>query len=263
MITSSENNNNNNDINDNDNQINNTSDKKIPTLLSLAKIWLTEWTELEKKRRIGANLSRLYFTFAKALESVRNSKDEDIKTLKDLGKLKGIGNFILGKITKRLEEYQSKTGQIIIENLEVNISVNKPKNNNTNNNNNKPKRKVKKKKEYVPAFRSGSYAILVALYDYTSSSSKSDSMLEPFLTKAEIIRYGQPYCSSSFTVPVNGTHFTAWSSMKELIRRELVGKMGSPPKYFLTDEGVELAKRLVEVTDKLNPLNTSEVINEN
>jgi len=88
MITSSENNNN-NDINDNDNQINNTSDKKIPTLLSLAKIWvnnynylkkknkkkkkkkkkLTEWTELEKKRRIGANLSRLYFTFAKVINN--------------------------------------------------------------------------------------------------------------------------------------------------------------------------------------------------
>jgi len=88
----------------------------------------------------------------------------------------------------------------------------------------------------------------------------NESMLEPFLTKAEIIRHGQQYCSNSFTVPLNGTHFTAWSSMNELIRRELVGKMGSPPKYYLTDEGVELAKRLVDVMEKLGPSNISEVV---
>jgi len=88
-------------------------------------------------------------------------------------------------------------------------------------------------------------------------------MLEPFLTKSEIIRHGQPYCSSSFTVPVNGTHFTAWSSMNELIRRELVGKMCSPPKYYLTDEGVELAKKLSDVKEKLGSPNTSEIVNAN
>ncbi|OUM59897.1 hypothetical protein PIROE2DRAFT_46684, partial [Piromyces sp. E2] len=117
----------------------------------------------------------------------------------------------------------------------------------------------RKKKEYVPAYRSGSYAILISLYECTSNSSMNESMLEPFLTKAEIIRHGQQYCSSSFTVPLSGTHFTAWRSMNELIRHELVGKMGSPSKYYLTDEGVELAKRLYDVMEQLGPPNTSNV----
>ncbi|ORX78456.1 hypothetical protein BCR32DRAFT_270063 [Anaeromyces robustus] len=235
----------------------------VPTLLSLAKIWLTEWVEQEKKKRIGANLSRLYFTFSKALESVKNSKEEDINTIGDLGKLKGIGEFILGKIKKRLLEYQTKTGNIIIENLEE-INNNKNKNNKNNKTKNtgkeKTKRRAKKRKEYIPAYRSGSYAILITLYEYTSNHSKSELMLEPFLTKSEIIRHGQKYCSSSFTVPLNGTHFTAWSSMNELIRRELVGKMGSPSKYYLTDEGIELAKKLAEALNSNNTFTSKSIV---
>jgi len=217
-----------------------STSKDVPTLVSLAKIWLAEWMELEKKKK-GSGFSRLYFTFSRALESVKNTKDEDVKTIKDLGKIKGIGDFILGKFKKRLLEYQKKTGQIIIENLEIEITKEKEKETKSND---KTKRKVRKKKEYVPAYRSGAYAILISLYECTSNNSKSDSMLEPFLTKSEIIRHGQPCCSSSFTIPLTGTHFTAWSSMNDLIRRELVGKMGSPPKYYLTDEGIELAKKI-------------------
>ncbi|ORX58377.1 hypothetical protein BCR36DRAFT_408895 [Piromyces finnis] len=231
-----------------------------PTLLSLAKIWLTEWSELEKKKRVGNGLSRLYFTYAKALDSVKKSKEEDVKTIEDISKLKGIGAFILGKFKRQLLEYQTKTGHIIVENSEINIT-NEKKSKTKKDATDKPKRKVKKKKEYVPAYRSGSYAILISLYECTSNSSMNESMLEPFLTKAEIIRHGQQYCSSSFTVPLNGTHFTAWSSMSELTRRELVGKVGSPPKYYLTDEGVELAKRLVDAMEKLGPPpNTSEIV---
>jgi len=40
-----------------------------------------------------------------------------------LSKLKGVGDFILGKFKKRLSEYQTKTGQIIIENLEINDNL--------------------------------------------------------------------------------------------------------------------------------------------
>ena len=73
---------------------------------------------------------------------------------------------------------------------------------------------TKKQKQYVPTYRSGAYAILLALVEGHESMSKS-----------EIIKYGQSYCDSSFTIPESNRtqySYTAWNSIKVLIQKELV-----------------------------------------
>ncbi len=66
------------------------------------------------------------------------------------------------------------------------------------------------------------------------------------MTKAQTIEEAQPLCDSSFTAPSDPTKFyTAWNSMKLLVDKDLVYEKGRPlRKYYLSDEGFEVAKRI-------------------
>jgi crossover junction endonuclease MUS81 len=98
--------------------------------------------------------------------------------------------------------------------------------------------KSKKPRKYVPALRSGAYAILLALLKNTNEGQ--------FLSKKLIIDYGQSLCDASFTVPdpTNRYSYTAWNSIKILLEKELVLKTGNPPRFCLSDEGRLLAQSL-------------------
>jgi crossover junction endonuclease MUS81 len=100
-----------------------------------------------------------------------------------------------------------------------------------------PVKKPRKTKPYVPALRSGAYALLLGLATLDESSSQG-------LTKAQLIEEAQPHCDSSFTAPSDPTkYYTAWNSMKTLIQKDLVYEHGRPVrKYALTEEGWEVAK---------------------
>ena len=102
-----------------------------------------------------------------------------------------------------------------------------------------PAKKPRKAKPYVPALRSGPYALLLGLATLDESSSVG-------LTKAQLIEIAQPYCDTSFTAPSDPTKFyTAWNSMKSLIQKDLVYERGRPlRKYTLTEEGREVATRV-------------------
>ncbi|KAH6619586.1 ERCC4 domain-containing protein [Chaetomium sp. MPI-SDFR-AT-0129] len=105
----------------------------------------------------------------------------------------------------------------------------------------RPAKKAKKPpKAYVPAYRSGAYALVVAL-----SRAGQETVGLP---KAELIEAAQPYSDASFSAPSDTTKFyTAWNSMKTLLQKELVYERGRPLKrYALTDEGWEVAKRIRE-----------------
>ena len=67
-----------------------------------------------------------------------------------------------------------------------------------------------------------------------------------FLSKAQIIQHGKHLVNSSFTKPDPGSRYTAWSSMRTLISKNLVSKCSHPPKFTLTEEGAKLAKKLYE-----------------
>ena len=100
-------------------------------------------------------------------------------------------------------------------------------------------KKPRKTKPYVPAYRSGAYALVVAL-----SSMPGNAPVR--MDKPDLIETAQPHCDSSFTAPSEpGKFYTAWSSMKTLITKDLVYETGRPTKkYALTDEGWEVAKRI-------------------
>lgn len=100
-------------------------------------------------------------------------------------------------------------------------------------------KKPRKVKEYVPALRSGAYALILALANIDENAPQG-------LTKADTIELAQPHCDSSFTAPSDPTKFfTAWNSMKTLIAKDLVYEHGRPlRRYMLTEEGWEVAKRI-------------------
>jgi crossover junction endonuclease MUS81 len=64
-------------------------------------------------------------------------------------------------------------------------------------------------KAYVPAFRSGAYALLIALHQSGRTS----------VTKEQLIVFSQPYCDASFTIPERNSFYTAWKSMNTLIEK--------------------------------------------
>ncbi|KAH9269891.1 hypothetical protein BASA83_008046 [Batrachochytrium salamandrivorans] len=94
---------------------------------------------------------------------------------------------------------------------------------------------------YVPRYRSGAYAILVALFKHAPMDS--------FMSKQEIITAGQPYTDTSFVVSnaASGPPHTAWSSMMTLVKKELVIRSGVPYRFSLSEEGIAIAKLLTQL----------------
>lgn len=121
-----------------------------------------------------------------------------------------------------------------------------------------PPKKARKAKPYVPALRSGAYALILALATIDEDASQG-------LTKANTIDLAQPHCDSSFIAPSDPTKFfTAWNSMKTLLNKDLVYEHGRPlRRYRLTEEGWEAAKRIKGTEDgSILNLLTKEVSNE-
>ncbi|KAJ9162017.1 Crossover junction endonuclease MUS81 [Coniochaeta hoffmannii] len=112
-----------------------------------------------------------------------------------------------------------------------------------------PAKKPRKTKAYVPAYRSGAYAILLAFATLAEDDNRG-------LSKADLIEAAQPHCDASFTAPADATKFyTAWASMKTLQTKELVYQKGGPLKrYCLSDEGREVARRVREIAQQKDAL---------
>lgn len=94
----------------------------------------------------------------------------------------------------------------------------------------------------MPALRSGPYAIILALSTIAESSTAG-------LTKVQLLVEAQVHCDASFTAPADTSkYYTAWDSMKTLRGKDLVYVKGKPlARYYLTDEGWEVAKRIKTV----------------
>uniref|UniRef100_A0A8C4QGH8 Crossover junction endonuclease MUS81 n=1 Tax=Eptatretus burgeri TaxID=7764 RepID=A0A8C4QGH8_EPTBU len=110
-----------------------------------------------------------------------------------------------------------------------------------------PKKDVvdKKMKEYVPQKRSGGYALLITLYRSNQVGG------EISLTKAELQNEAQALCDASLTVPEANSRYSAWSSMTTLIKKGLVRRSGKPARYLLTDQGAQLAERILKADQDL------------
>ena len=102
--------------------------------------------------------------------------------------------------------------------------------------------KFKKKpncKTYVPKYRSGGYAILIALF-------KAEQAGLTCLTKSDLIQRAQPYCNESMTITKQNSHYTCWSSITSLIKHEYVEvEKHRFSTYKLTQAGIEIAGKII------------------
>jgi ERCC4-type nuclease len=106
------------------------------------------------------------------------------------------------------------------------------------------KKKRVSKKPYCPEYRSGSYALLIALYTELMDPPKCN-----WMNKTDLINKAQQYCNASFAEPKDNTSaykVTAWKSMSTLVDKDLVWKSSNPFRYGLTEAGEDLAKILWE-----------------
>ena len=189
--------------------------------------WVGEWLDQARERNTkGVNAYKRAYDSLKACPFPFSHPSE-------AQQLQNIGAKLAERLTEKMEEYcraanlpmpaplrGKKRAVIAAEGDEREAS---------------PPRKKRISKPYVPALRSGAYAIVLAL----STTSAG-------LTKQETIALAEPHCDSSFTaVSGPGKFYTAWSSIKTLENKDLVYEQGRPTrKYFLTEEGWEVARRI-------------------
>lgn len=182
-------------------------------------------------------------TFRRALHSVLEVQ-YPIQQPSQLEALKGIGPAVRKRIEKRLasDGFPLEVIQEIEPDSGSTISAKRRRRDISH-------RKVK---DYVPALRSASYAILVAL--------KLESNYPGFcgfLTISRLVDMAQPYATQALTEKVNGTYITPLrSAIKTLLSHQLILKTGHSA-YALTDQGDLLATRLVEASgiSLINPSN--------
>lgn len=212
---------------------------KLKTPNPLFEKWLTEWRDKAK-----AEDSDIQYCYDKALKSLKKYP-LPLETGKSCKILSGFGDKLCAMLDRKLKDYQKNgADQQDVDVPERDLNLPKKQKKNTTANSPKKRKLSGSFKEYIPAIGSGAYAILLALYKKSLEANYVGYML-----KDEIIKYGQVFSDKSFTKPDPGSFYTAWSSMKTLLSKNLVVKKSHPPKFSLTDEGVKLACKLQEHKD--------------
>lgn len=217
--------------------------------------WLEEW------RQEAADKGQdMQYCFGKAVKSLRKYPLV-LKSGRDCLILECFGNRLCQMLDRRLAEYRKIHPEVdeIVPDESVPVPLPPPA---------PPKRKKPSKKKtvvsadahddhegeeppeklprrnlsnYVPAWRTGPYAILITLLTHENNPNYPGFML-----KAELLKEAQPLCDKSFTRPDPGSRYTAWSSMTTLVQKSLVKRSSNPAKFSLTAEGRNLAIQLHE-----------------
>lgn len=174
-----------------------------------------------------------------------------IADIQDAKKIPYIGPGIIAKLECRLRKFTSDGGRLI--NAEI-VQLSQPVATMRISNDSqaiaplsqaagpaettapKAPKRPRTARPYIPTFRSGPYAMLIALMlDSQNPDTKG------YCTRQDILAMGQPYCS----VPMEeGTYSALNGAIKKLLEKELVTKQGHPPRYTITDEGLEIAEKL-------------------
>ncbi|KAI5466761.1 putative DNA repair protein Mus81 [Mariannaea sp. PMI_226] len=203
------------------------SESANPQLLA----WVKEWLDVARERNSkGVTAYRNAYNSLKACPITFDHPSQ-------LQQLKGFGPKLCERLEDQLKKHCQQNGLPMPEDPRNRKAAGEDDAESAP----KPAKKARKPKAYVPAFRSGAYALVVGLATQDENASVG-------MTKAELIEVSQPYCDSSFTAPNDPTKFyTAWNSMKTLVQKELVYERGRPlRRYALTDEGWDVAKRIKE-----------------
>ncbi|KAG2224874.1 hypothetical protein INT45_008056 [Circinella minor] len=192
--------------------------------------WIKEWCDEEQARG-----SKIYFTYKKALNSL-NACHQEFTHPSETKQLHGIGDSIAGRLEKKLKKYCEENGLPMPQRnkgkrrtymSEITDDLT----------NSQPKRQ--KPRTYIPKYRTGGYAILLALLEHRECNNHVN------VSKDQIIRLAEDHCDASFDMAeATNKTYTAWASMKTLMDKGYVWKHGSPPTFALTDTGYEIALKL-------------------
>ncbi|KAL8615659.1 hypothetical protein ACOMHN_034809 [Nucella lapillus] len=213
--------------------------KKEPNPNPLFCQWLAEWRDEAKEKGWKSE-----YIYSKALNSLKKFP-LPLSTGKECKILQNFGDKICKMLDDRLLKHKQEQ-EVATNVVRVTHSVSDSEEDEAGQAPppQRPARRggARQPREYVPAYRSGPYAILLTLY-----RQAQDPNFRGFMTKAELCRAAQPLSDKSFTVADPGSRYTAWSSVSILVRKGFLTKESSPAKYRLTDEGCELSHRLEEV----------------
>ncbi|XP_039403490.1 crossover junction endonuclease MUS81 isoform X2 [Mauremys reevesii] len=221
--------------------------------------WLTEWRDEAAEKG-----KKTQFVYQRALDSLQRYP-LPLRSGREATILQHFGDWICRRLDERLERHRAEQGaDAPLEAMggaspSMGGQESDPPSTEHHSTNNPsasqtllgdleppPMRKPRPPRRYIPAPRSGGYAVLLALYkDSTSPRSRG------FLMKSELQRAAQPLCDKSFTLGDPGNRYTAWASVGTLIRKELVLKTNVPARYSLTPQGLALAQRLVAAKQAL------------
>lgn len=189
---------------------------KVKNPNPLFEKWLSEWRD-----EAASNGSKMEHCFNKALASLKKYP-LPLSTGRSCKVLEGFGERLCAMLDKKLTEH--KTTNVKTKQLNQNTE-----------------KRARLSGKYVPGIGTGGYAILVTLYEQSLNNDYPGYML-----RKDLIKIGQRLSDHSFSRPDSGSFYTAWSSMKTLLSKSLVLKMGNPAKFSLTEEGIEIARKLYE-----------------
>lgn len=197
--------------------------------------WVKEWLDAARERN-----SKGITTYKHAYESLK-ACPLTFQHPAELQKLKGFGPKLCERLTDKLKKQCQDDGVPMPEHPQAKRAAERDQAAAAagEDGDSAATKKTRKPKSYVPAFRSGGYALILGL-----STQPEDVPVG--MTKAELIEVAQPHCDSSFTAPSDPTKFyTAWNSIKTLLQKELVYERGRPlRRYALTDEGWDVVRRI-------------------
>ncbi|KAK9453931.1 hypothetical protein V1511DRAFT_50295 [Dipodascopsis uninucleata] len=249
---------------------------------SLFLEWLGEWqVQLEN---LG---SKSHHTYKKAISSLRSCPIA-FSHPSELLSLKGFGPAICGKLEKKLSDYcmannvpipvplsskakergngnetSSGTRDSSSNQTDSNQCVAK----NSNKAETKKAKAVRKQKQYIPQYRTGAYAILLALHEFNTEAIGGETSI----SKQDIIRKASHLCDNSFEIPsgtnrqqtiggTSGSRHTAWSGIKMLLKHELVIETGKRGRYTyqISEHGIEVAESILKVEQRNTPSGTAQ-----
>lgn len=194
--------------------------------------WVKEWLDLARERN-----SKGITTYKNAYDSLK-ACPLVFQHPAQLQQLKGFGPKLCERLTENLKKHCQLNGLPMPEHPRASRAA-------VDAQDGADGRATKKRKTqprpYVPTFRSGAYALIIGLSTLPEDASRG-------MAKTELIQVSQPHCDSSLTAPSDPTKFyTAWTSMKTLIQKELVYESGRPlRRYALSDDGWDVARRIKE-----------------
>ncbi|KAI5962934.1 MUS81 [Candida pseudojiufengensis] len=222
------------------------------------KEYIIKWVEADAIEATK-NGSKMAILYNKILMQVKRT-DEPIIDTRSLKQIKFIGAKTALTLSNRVVQLCKGNGwEVPIGFLEEAAAYERTLNKidqtkTTEEESTRPKKRARTTASYVPKHRSGGFAILITLY--------LKDQAQKGMTRDEICSIATAYCDKSFNTTSTSYH-SAWDSIKTIMKKDLVYSTGrSPKRYYLTDEGKELASQLkTAVNIPSSPAQSNPVVN--